>query len=273
MLPLLSLLVVFSVSLMIMRVGAVALELTGVTREVALFQAHSAFLGVGFTTRESEQVLRHPVRRRIVMLLMLLGNVGIVAGVSSVMLLFLASSGPAGWIPRVATLVAGIGVLWIASTSAWVDRQLSHAVEWALRRWTNLDVRDYVSLLHLGREYGVVEFEVPADSWLAGRRLEELDLRAEGALVLGIERPDGAYVGVPRGPTYIRHNDTVIVYGRSTLLEELDGRVAGSAGDVAHAAAVERHQRFLQMNGAGSAAARDEVRLMAAAESRVRGRV
>jgi hypothetical protein len=65
---------------------------------------------------------------------------------------------------------------------------MSRAVAWALRRWTRLDTRDYVSLLHLGRAYAVVELDVREGDWLAGRTLAELDLRSEGALVLGIER-------------------------------------------------------------------------------------
>jgi hypothetical protein len=44
---------------------------------VAAFQAQSAFSGAGFTTQESETIVTHPLRRRIVRLLILLGSVGI----------------------------------------------------------------------------------------------------------------------------------------------------------------------------------------------------
>lgn len=247
---LLSLLVVLSLSLTVMRVGTAALVLTGVSEEVARFQAQSAFLGVGYTTRESEQMLRHPVRRRIVMLLMLLGNAGVVAAVSGVVLVFATTAGPTTWLPRMLGLVGGVVVLWIVFTSRWVDRHLSRVVDWALRRWTSLDVRDYVSLLHLSGEFDVVELEVNPGDWLEGRTLAELDLRSEGALVLGIERHDGSYVGVPRGPTRIMGDDTLIVYGRATLLVELDQRPAGSVGDQAHAAAVELHRAVLHRAGA-----------------------
>jgi len=66
-----SLLIVVALSLLITRVATVALTLTGMSREAARFQARSAFSGVGFTTRESEQVMQHPVRRRIILLLIL----------------------------------------------------------------------------------------------------------------------------------------------------------------------------------------------------------
>lgn len=49
------------VSLLVVRIGTVALQKTGLTRGVAAFQAQSAFMGVGFTTSESEAVERERV--------------------------------------------------------------------------------------------------------------------------------------------------------------------------------------------------------------------
>jgi hypothetical protein len=239
---LLSLLLVLSVSLLIMRVGTVALTLTGLSRESAHFQAQSAFLGVGFTTRESEHVISHPVRRRIIMMLMLLGNAGVVVTVSSLILVFLSASGPEGWLPRAAGLFSGALLLWLVFSSEAVDRHLSRVIGLALRRWTDLDVRDYASLLRLAGEFSVIEMRVRPDEWLADKTLAQLDLRSEGALVLGIERANGHYVGAPRGPTMVRPGDLLIVYGKTSRLKELDRRPAGAAGDHAHQEAVQRQR-------------------------------
>ena len=75
----LTLLLVLIVNMALTRIATVALVHTGLGRETARFQARSAFTGVGFTTNEAEGIVTHPVRRRIVMWLMLVGNVGIVA--------------------------------------------------------------------------------------------------------------------------------------------------------------------------------------------------
>ena len=77
MIALLSLLMVILFSIIFVRIGAVALEMTGLSREVATFQAQSAYTGVGFTTSESEYVVSHPVRRRIIRILMFVGSAGI----------------------------------------------------------------------------------------------------------------------------------------------------------------------------------------------------
>jgi hypothetical protein len=127
-------------------VATIALAHTGLSREASRFQARSAFTGAGFTTDESETVVRHPVRRRIVMLLMLLGNAGIVTAVSSLILTFLGGRS-ASSMSRVVVLVSGLVLLWGVASSQWVDRRLSRLIEGALRRYTALEVRDYASLI------------------------------------------------------------------------------------------------------------------------------
>lgn len=81
-------LVLVTVSVVVAKVGAVALQATGVSRDLAHFQARSAFTGVGYTTAEAEAVTAHTVRRKIILTLMLLGNAGIVSVIASLVLGF-----------------------------------------------------------------------------------------------------------------------------------------------------------------------------------------
>lgn len=241
----LSLLVVVVVSLLVVRVATVALVLTGLSQQLARFQARSAFTGAGFTTSESEKVIQHPVRRRIIMLMMLLGNAGIVTAVSSLMLSFIkmgdASTSSVG--VRVAVLALGLASVWTLAHSSFIDSQLTKAIKWALKRWTDLEVRDYSGLLHLARGYSVVEMEVQPNDWLSERELADLKLADEGVLVLGVDRSTGEYIGGPRGETRLSAGDTVIMYGPSPVLENLDERAAGSAGNWEHHKAVDNQRR------------------------------
>src|SRR4051794_6231831 len=84
------------VSLLITRVGTIALTLTGMSTESARFQARSAFFGVGFTTMEAESVVNHPVRRRIVLWLILLGNAGVISVIATLMISFGRGGGQEG---------------------------------------------------------------------------------------------------------------------------------------------------------------------------------
>jgi NhaP-type Na+/H+ and K+/H+ antiporter len=228
---LISVFVVLLVALVVHRVATVALTITGMSREAARFQARSAISGVGFTTSEAEQVASHPVRRRIVMGLMLVGSAGVVGAVASLMLSFTgARRGQA--VDRALVLVAGLVVLWVLMRSRWVDRQMSRLIRVVLGRMGDFESRDYASLLDLGGEYAVMELAVRPDDWLADRTLAELRLRDEGVVVLGIERA-GEYLGTPAGDTVIRAGDTLVVYGRERRLCELDRRDSGR-GDEAH---------------------------------------
>ncbi|MFC1597086.1 TrkA C-terminal domain-containing protein [Planctomycetota bacterium] len=244
MIAIILLIVTLVLSLTITRVGAIASMLTGVSGESARFQARSAFSGVGFTTSESELVMGH-WKRRIVMLLMLFGNVGIVTAMAAHMVSLIGTSQSEHWGRNLALLIGGLAVLWAATTSRWLDRFMSRLVARALHRWTSLDVRDYVGLLNLAKGYAVLELQVQTGDWLADKTLAELDLPHEGVLVLGIQRSDATYIGAPVGSTRVCEEDTLIVYGTISRLEELDQRRAGRAGVEAHLAAVtEQDQRI-----------------------------
>jgi hypothetical protein len=104
------LLVIALVSLLITRVATIALTVTGLPHQAARFQARSALSGVGFTTSETEQVVNHPVRRRIIMALMLLGNVGIVTAVAGLLGGFLGAGGRTVY--RALFLVAGLAAVY-----------------------------------------------------------------------------------------------------------------------------------------------------------------
>jgi hypothetical protein len=242
MLPILSLLLVVALSLVLTRIATVALVHTGLGRESARFQARSAFTGVGFTTREAEDVVGHPVRRRIVMWLMLVGNVGIVTAVSTLLLSLSGLEGEAVGPPLLA-LGVGMGALVFLGSSAWVDRHLCVAISGALRRFTDLDARDYARLLHLREDYGVCELQVAAGDWLEGRSLEQAGVAREGLLVLGIECPGGQFVGAPAPGVEIRAGDRLLLYGRTPRIAEIDRRAPGSDGASAHASAVAEQEQ------------------------------
>lgn len=246
MVAILSILIVLIFSLLIARIATVALTLTGLSRESARFQARSAFTGVGFTTNEAERVVNHPVRRRILMLLMLLGNAGIVTAVASLVLTFVGVNSTGNWLWRFGFLVLGLSTLWFVATSQWIDRRLTPLISWALKRWSDIDVRDYARVLHLSGDYGVVELQVEEQDWLAGRSLSELELPDEGILVLGIQRQNGDYIGAPKGPARIRAGDTLIMYGRSPVLADLDRRRADWSGELAHQRSVAEQEQVLR---------------------------
>lgn len=64
--------------LLMLWLGAIALEATGMERSRAHFQALSALSGTGFTTKDAETVVSHSTRRWIVTWMMFFGNAGFI---------------------------------------------------------------------------------------------------------------------------------------------------------------------------------------------------
>lgn len=249
MFAILSLLTVAILSLLVTRIAALALMLTGLSRDAARFQARSAFTGSGFTTSESESVINHPVRRQIIMMLMLLGNVGIATVVATVMLSMLQTATAEQWWWNIGVFVGGlVGLLFVAK-SRWVEHHLNRVIAFGLKRWTRLDVTDYVALLQLQNGYAVTEMQIEPDDWLAGKSLADAALSEEGVLVLGIQRAGGAYVGAPRGGDEIHAGDTLVLYAPTRRLEELDERTQGYRGELAHNQAVVEYQASRAVDG------------------------
>lgn len=243
MIAVLSLVVVLLLSVLVVRIATVALTLTGLSRSAAQFQARSAWTGTGFTTAESERVVNHPVRRQIISWLIFLRNAGLVTAASTLVLSFVnVEQSGQGW-TRFLLLFAGLALVFALARSQWLDRRLSPVIAWALKRFTDLDTRDYAGLLHLAGEYAISEVALQPGTWLADKELRQLKLRDEGVVVLGVTRPDGTYLGAPKGDTPLAAGDSVLLYGRSSRLTDVTRRRAAGAGDAAHVEAVaDQHQ-------------------------------
>ncbi|MGH2819317.1 MAG: TrkA C-terminal domain-containing protein [Actinomycetota bacterium] len=238
-------LVAVTLSLLVTRIGTVALILTGMASEAARFQARSAFSGAGFTTSESEQIVEHPVRRRIIMLLMLFGSAGVASVVATLVLSFVGAASLRQGLARVGVLLLGLGALLVLSRSSLVERSLSRVIERALRRFTHVDVRDYAGLLRLHGSWTVVELAVEEEDWIANRPLSELDLPHEGVLVLGIERADDRYVGAPQGSARLLPGDTVLLYGPEEILADIDVRKKDATGEAARKTAMATYRQWI----------------------------
>ncbi len=239
-----SLLAIILVSILINKIATAALRRTGLSREVASFQAQSAFSGVGFTTSESEYVVNHPVRRRIIRLLMLLGSAGLAGVIASLILTFTGQS-LEGAAFRLALLLAGLAALWVIARSEAFDKAVSPVIEWLLDRFTGIRPVDYEALLQVGRGYTIAVMKVAEDSWIAGKTLGEAGLIDEGILVLGVyRRVEGrvVYHGAP-GPRFrVEPGDELVIYGHETAVASLAARRSGPEGDRIHREMVEAHR-------------------------------
>lgn len=236
-----SVIVVVLVSMLINRVATIMLVLTGMSMEDARFQARAAMSGVGLTTRTPEDIVSHPVRRRVVFWLMIVGSAGIVTAIASLVLSFRGGSATSQ-VARAGVLCGALLLLWVLSRTGPVERVLTRAIG-ALLRARGYAARDWGTLLDLNGDYGIAELKVKDGDWVTGRRLRELRLRDEGVMVIGIHRAGRRYLGAPGPDTVVQAGDALVLYGRGERIRELDNRRRGAAGDEAHRLACSDQQR------------------------------
>jgi hypothetical protein len=227
-----SVIAVVLISMLINRFATIALSLTGMSREEARFQARAAMSGVGLTTSRAEDIVSHPVRRKIVLWLMILGSAGIVTAVASLVLSF-RQGGAGQQLIKAGILVGGLFLLWFLSRTGPVDRALTRLMAWILRI-RGYDVRDFDTLLALSGNHTVAELRIREEDWMADRTLRSLRLRDEGVVVMGIHREGVGYIGAPSPDEVVHPGDTLVVYGTAQRISELDRRRRGPAGDRAH---------------------------------------
>jgi len=242
---LISFILVVVLSIIIVRIGAIALEMTGLSRDVAAFQAQSAYSGTGFTTSESEYVVSHPVRRRIIRILIFLGSAGITSAIATLILTFVGKSKSEA-LTSLGILVISLVFLYFFFTSKRVERWMRRVIKKFLeKQFPELKVYDYNQLLGLSRGYSISRIQVKENSWLANKTLRKVELDKEGILVLGIYRKTKngeIYIGAPTGITKILPGDVLICYGPEDSLLRLSMRVKGIKGDIEHKEAIKEAQ-------------------------------
>ena len=213
----LTLFIVLTLSVLVIRTGAVALRLTGLSDAASRFQARSAFTGTGFTTSESEAIVNHPVRRRIVGLLMTIGSVGFVSVLATVVVSLVGSSGTEGAMVRqLLWLAAVLLALWFAALNPLADRVICGVIGRLLARTEGFGGRRPARLLQLPAAHGVTQIVVHQESGLAGRRLREL--AGDGLVILGLQREDGAYLHLPNDSEEVKPADEIFFYGPDQAL-------------------------------------------------------
>ncbi|MBL7137992.1 MAG: TrkA C-terminal domain-containing protein [Bacteroidales bacterium] len=230
--PILTVIFIVTISLLVTKIAAAMLVNTGLSIHSAKFQSRSAFTGVGFTTSESEQITTHPVRRKIVASLMLLGNAGIVTVMASLLLTFVHKDEKGlPWYYGVAVLVGAVIILTIVASSNKVDAALTKLINKVLGKFKSFSMRDYGSLYKLADDYHISDLYVREGGWLDGKKPSDARFQQDGIIVLGIEKPDGTYIGTIPPDTVFQKNDLLIVYGREHAMKLLDPRKSKSPGD------------------------------------------
>jgi hypothetical protein len=215
------LLIAILVSFIVVRIGGFALQLTGIEPDVARFQALSAFSGTGFTTREAERVVGNRTRRRIVTILIILGNAGMVTVIATLVASFTQVSGYAWFFIRLAIIVGGIFGLYQLIIRSNVGRRIP---TWLQRPVMNRILREVPAveeIFHVEKDWAISLVMIKGSS--KGIGLSVTDITAEEDIeVLAIDRA-GTYLTKPNREEKIGEGDRLLVYANRKSVKRILG--------------------------------------------------
>lgn len=215
----LSLLLILGISFFLIRLAAVALRLTGMPEQNARFQAVSALTGTGFTTTEAEMIVNYPIRRKIIVWLMIMGNLGIVSVLSTLMISFVRADANLSTVMiQLAWIIGVVAIFFTIMLNSTVDRIFCGLISFFLKKFTFLGRRHYQRLLQLGDQLSVGEHQFFAADSLSA---ETLKTKLEGFSILAVRRQSGVTERFTVNIDPINTGDTLILLGGDSAHDTL----------------------------------------------------
>jgi hypothetical protein len=201
-------------SFLAIKVATIALMMTGLSFDTASFQSYSAFFGVGFTTREAELVVNHPVRRRIIRDLILVGNIGLTSALATMVATFVQGNNVFESLMIILAAVAIALVISYIGRLRWFRRALDRIIAYSLSRAGLVRALDYELLLRVDHGYVVSEYLVEDGNPLVGKMLRHSRPWDSGVVILAIRRNDVLLPGIPGPSDVIEVGDVLVIYGQ-----------------------------------------------------------
>ncbi len=261
MIALFSLLIICLFSMIIVKVGSLALETTGISKDISRFQALSAFSGVGFTTYESEVIMSHPFRRKIIRILMLVGSIGIATAIATLIITFTGKVKPPVFLMGIninsmesnfAIIIIALGILLFISKTKLFNHFMKTLLKGPLNHIKRkASLYDYENILGLSKGYGITSFEVPIHNWIVNKSIGAVKLEKEGINILGLFRKihgHEEYMGLPSNEFKLHAHDKIIIYSREDAIDSISKREKGPDGTKSRREAELQHKKINLIN-------------------------
>lgn len=216
----LTLAILLTVSLFVVRIASVALRLTGLSDDVARFQSLSAFTGTGFTTHEAEMIVNYPLRRKILSGLMVFGNLGLVSVAATFIVTFVGFDQSQSSISvQVMLIVAAIAFIIVMATNSVIDRVLCAFIGQVLKATTSLGERRYEVKLEVDEDVFIAEHVVTGDAAISPSEIPSI---GEGLLLLGARTGKWRDFSRARDADPLEPGSVLICYGGKQAHDELE---------------------------------------------------
>lgn len=202
--------VLLTIFILIVDFFAVLFSLTGVPIEKARFQVVSLLTSTGFTTRESELIVQHPIRRKLALSLMLFSYGSTVTFISFIVNLISKSLINTKSTVMFVVFIVLVTIFLKSSLMANIEYIVENIVEHS-KIWKKLNSK-YLNIITKHKGYGICEVYLNDTSYLIGKSIRNSRLKDKEIQVLSIDKGH-TLINFP-SPDYIfEEDDKVTVYG------------------------------------------------------------
>jgi len=209
-------------SFLMVRIAAVAFELTGLEWTLAKFQALSCFTTTGFTTKESELIARYPERRRIASILMILGHAGLIALIAALVNVLGRNTGEPAFLPAVRVVVMSVTIY--VCYLLFIKTRFADKIDNLLRKHivkrVGIELMTCKQLIVATAGYEISSVTISGSNPVANKTLEEAALKARNIVVLAIERGQDQIVN-PLPNEKVLPGDILICFGQLGNVKEV----------------------------------------------------
>ncbi|MEK0315126.1 TrkA C-terminal domain-containing protein [Cohnella sp. 56] len=193
---------------LVIEISAILMRSTGLDHAIARFQVISLLTSTGFTTKESELILGHPVRRRIGIFLILFGAFSLAVIISCISTIL----APDFHLFPLSLAAGGLLVVYAAMRIPAIGKRLENKLSGAFRQAFAIHELAIQEVLYLQDEDTFIDIPIGESSAAIGRTVKELCDRLPDVNILLIKR--GTHmIRDRRMDTPLEAGDILYVYG------------------------------------------------------------
>lgn len=196
--------------LIIVDFFAILFRLTGMPIEKARFQVTSLLTGTGFTTKESEMIVQHPIRRKLAIWLMGFSYASTATIISFAVNIITSSVIDIGSLAIIVLFI--IFVLFFHKSS--LLEKLENKIEKFILKskiWDKVNSK-HLTLITNTKGFGVYEIYLSNKASIIGKSIVDSNLKANEIEVLNIDKGD-KFINFPKPDYIFEVCDKITVYG------------------------------------------------------------
>jgi uncharacterized membrane protein YqjE len=204
----------FGLILLIIEISVAVLVITGLESDVARFQAVSILTATGFTTKESELIARHPIRRKVSIFLILFGVFSLAVLIAAITKVLTENFR----VPQLIIVTCFFGILFLVIKNKTVNLKLKGKLVKDLKEEYALDELPVQEIMYTSEDDFFTGVEITKDSPYVNNEFPNIITPEEDIMLLYVRRGEQK-IRQRRQDYIIQEGDVLFLYGSKAEIE------------------------------------------------------